>query len=117
MHYAIHMRLNHPAVIQWQDPEARVSIVSQSGHTLDKAGEGASFTLRFRTTEEERYIMVGWEVESDDATIYEEGTITIDCEKKGLMGKAIDYDGAFELPHQLIERLTALGYDTSEITA
>jgi hypothetical protein len=111
------MKLNHPAVIEWNDPEARVSIVSQSGHTLDKADMGASFTLHFRTTEEARYIMASWEVESDDSSIYEEGSITIDCSSRGLMGKVIDYDGAFELPHQIVERLTALGYDTSELTA
>ncbi len=108
------MRLNHPAVIEWHDPKATVSVISQSGHTLDKAPAGATFKLNFQQPSD-GYILVGWEVESDDATIYEEGSITIAYKDDGMMGEAIDFDGAFELPHQLTERLTALGYHTHDI--
>lgn len=111
MHYAPHMKLNHPRYIQWHDPKARLSVISQSGATLDKANEGATFTLQFRIDDADpRYISASWEVESDDATIYGEGSITIDCKQKGIMGEVIDFDGAFELPSEIIDRLGALGY-------
>jgi hypothetical protein len=110
------MKLNHPPVIQWNDPTASISMISQSGHTLDKAPDGASFTLRFRQPSD-GYIMVEWEVESADHSIFEEGSITIAYKDDGMMGEAIDYDGAFELPHQLNDRLMALGYCTKDITA
>jgi len=108
------MKLNHPAVIQWNDPTASVSMISQSGHTLDKAPAGATFTLRFRQPSD-GYIMVGWEVESDDHSIYEEGSVTIAYKDDGMMGEAIDYDGAFELPYQINDRLGALGYGVDRV--
>lgn len=110
------MKLNHPRYIDWHDPKARLSVVSQSGATLDKANEGAKFTLQFRNDpDEKRYILASWEVESDDATIYAEGSITIDCKRKGIMGEVIDFDGAFELPHEIVQRLFMLGYDVSSL--
>jgi hypothetical protein len=103
------MKLNHPAIITWHDPQARLSIISQSGDTLDRAKDGATFSLRFGEPIG-GHIFVGWEVESDDATIYEEGIITIAYKNDGTMGEAIDFDGAFELPFQITDRLGALGY-------
>ncbi len=111
-----HMKLNHPSHITWDDATARVSMISQGGHTLDKANEGARFTLEFRQPSD-GYISVSWEVESNDHTIYADGTITIAYKDDGMMGEAIDFDGAFELPHQINDRLMALGYHTKDITA
>lgn len=110
------MKLNHPRNITWHDPDAQLSVVSQSGHTLDRASKGATFTLTFRIDDQDpRYISASWEVESDDATIYGEGSITIDCKHKGIMGEVVDFDGAFELPHQIIDRLGALGYNVERM--
>lgn len=111
------MKLNHPAVISWDDPTANISIVHQNGSTLEESPAGATFTARFAQPTHAGFIYGKWSVASFDESIGGNGSFTIEIEtpNRGDMGTLIDYDGAFEFPRQIAERLALLGYDVSDV--
>lgn len=110
------MKLNHPPVILWNDPTANISMVHQSGAILDEAPKGANFSARFAQPAEDGYIRGRWGVSSACGSISGHGTFTIRCNQPhaGDMGSLFDYDGAFDFPHQIAERLMALGYHVGD---
>lgn len=114
---ALNQNPNHPAIIEWREHDCVASMIDANGTILQKSKAGVTFKLRFKSNRAkvEDCFYVSWEMWNDSQTIYGEGGIWIDQRERGMMGRVFDYDGCFELPKEIVSRLSALGYDCSKL--
>lgn len=114
---APNQKVNHPADIEWREHDCVASMIDANGTILQKSKPGVTFKLRFKTNRAkvEPCFYVSWSMWNDSQTIYGEGGIWIDQRERGMMGRVFDYDGCFELPKEIVSRLSALGYDCSDL--
>ncbi len=86
-----------------------IRMTTASGFDTEKS---RGYTINVTIFDEERndnQVRGAWEIYSDDESCYGEGTLSFEG------NKCFDYDGCFDLSHQLCDLLTQNGYDMSEV--
>lgn len=86
-----------------------VRMTTASGFDTEKS-RGYTVNIGvFMNEPNDSYTMGYWEICSDDSSCYGEGTLTFEG------NKCIDYDGCFDLSHQVCDILSKFGYDMTEV--
>lgn len=79
------------------------------GYRNHAIADAATHTFTLTGEKGDDYLCVEWDVETKDAEYYEVIGLWFNN------GTLVDYDGVFELPVQLLDWLTELGYNTEEM--
>lgn len=103
--------MSHANKIEWTEADAVASMVGQSGVKLYEGKAGVRFRLTFVPDNHESYHYAHWSLVSGDERVSGSGGIWISKKSNAVF----DYDGCFELPHQITAKLKSLGYDCSEL--